>query len=135
MAIGDSVRHARDMEPDWNRMTLAEVKAVMASIFDARDGDYRRLEQRLRDGAELHQEERRLLAERHSRNRTPGRPKIRLDGTHGLKKRALEEFMSIAARESGWPDKAIVAEARGLYGISRTEAYDALKKVKPLPSK
>ena len=110
-----------------------EVKAAAASRLDAIDGDFRRLAGRLREGAVLTAEERALAADYldGKRKREAHRPEsIRTK----MKWWLVAKFVDAAVKESGWPDKAIVAEAIEHYGISRTDAYRILKEVKSPPS-
>ena len=108
-------------------MSWDEVKAASASILDARDGDFRRLEQRLTNGATLTVEERTLLAEREHQVRPRHRPpSLRV----AIKGEIVERFLYAAVRESGWTDKQIVLDAMKQFNMGRSAAYAMLKKVK-----
>ena len=111
---------------------LNEVKAAAASHIDAVDGDHRRLAKRLREGAALTPDERRVAADYldGKPKRKAHRPKsLRTEMKWWLVRKLMEA--ALKAEESvRWPDKAIVAEAIKRYGISRTDAYDTLKEVR-----
>jgi hypothetical protein len=110
----------------------------VASWIDAMDGDFRRLEARLRKGVILTERERELLANRGNRKRPPHRP---TSSRRQLKRGYVRAFMSLALEEARdeatgrpWSDKKIVLEAMKQYSISRTDAYEILKEVKNLSS-
>ncbi len=93
-----------------------------ASVLEAQDGDYRRLERRLRQDAELSRAERDFLADflagniKRPANRPPSKQKA-------LRRELVAKFL----RAHPGPPKAAIEDAITHYGISRTEVYEAKK--------
>jgi hypothetical protein len=127
IVAGGSTQHTCDMDTDWSGMPWDEVVAASASILDARDGDFRRLEERLKNGATLTVEERELLAEREHQVRPRHRPPSLRVANRG---EIVEGFLRAAVRESGWTDKQIVSDTMTRFNMGRSAAYAMLKKVK-----
>lgn len=93
-----------------------------ASVLEARDGDDRRLERRLRGDAELSRAERDYLADLVAGKieRPANRPKSKQKAVR------FELVVKFLRAHPGSP-KAAIADAIEHYGISRTEAYEANK--------
>jgi hypothetical protein len=94
-----------------------------ASVLEAQDGDYRRLEWRLRRDAELSRAERNFLADllagkiTHPANRPKSKQKA-------LRREIVAKFILVHPG----PLKVAVAAAMKRYGISKTEVYEARKR-------
>jgi hypothetical protein len=125
-------RVVRGNNPD----DYAELLAAQASLMDARDGDMRRLEARLRDSSTvLTHEERKFLADFHSGKALPRPAHKPLKPSVIANWHLAGEFQNAALEakahgESDWSIEKLIAETYARFGLCKTDAWEVYRLVK-----